>query len=485
MMVDVERAIMVRNPRTGEHDYKIVPPSEAEFAARCTSLRAHQKAWSEGGIGHRTAVMRRWAAAILENQSEIAAAEAVDTARTRLSHLVPKMVAGGILDWCDKASDIIAGAHLSGHSKVWPNVHFETQLKPYPLLGVISPWNHPFLLATLDAIPALLAGCAVIIKPSEIAPRFIEPVMKTVAMVEELAQVLTFVPGDGRTGQTLIANVDAVCFTGSIPTGRLVAEACARRFIPAFLELGGKDAVIVTATADVERAVTSVVRGSNDCTGQLCFATERVYVDEKIYEPFVRELVRQSEDLALTFPDAASGHIGPFILEKQAAIIDAQLDEAVAMGARILTGGKSERLGGGAYMRPTVVVNVNHEMSLMRDETFGPVTPVMPYATIDEGVALANDSMFGLSGAVIAGDEAEALQVGRQLDAGAISLQDTSLTIAIMQDAEKTAFQSSGLGGSRMGPNSLLRFFRKKVLMTNETAPVDMRTLTEGIATNA
>jgi len=291
--------------------------------------------------------------------------------------------------------------------------------------------------------------------------------------------VLTYVVGGGETGQQLIENVDIVCFTGSVPTGRKVAEACARRFIPSFLELGGKDPVIVTETADLERATDAVLRGSVYATGQICFSIERVYVQEKIHDAFVDKLVAKAEQLELNYPDINRGHIGPFIFGKQAAVVDSQLEDAVARGAKIRTGGKSQNLGGGLYMRPTVLTGVTHDMKVIQDETFGPVIPVMKYKTKDEAVRLANDTIFGLSGAVIAGSEQEALELGYQIDAGGISLQDTTLTGAILRDAEKTSFNLSGMGGSRMGPASIMRFFRKKALMTNTLKPQDMRDIRE------
>jgi acyl-CoA reductase-like NAD-dependent aldehyde dehydrogenase len=165
-------------------------------------------------------------------------------------------------------------------------------------------------------------------------------------------------------------------------------------------------------------------------------------------------------------------------MARQASIVDSQLDDAIARGARILTGGKSETHGGGLYMRPTVLVDVNHDMDIMQEETFGPVIPVMPFDTEEEAITLANDSQFGLSGAVIAGTEEEARHIGLRINAGGISLQDTTLTTAILRDAEKSSFNLSGLGESRMGP-SFLRFFRRKALMTNTTFPVNMQDLTE------
>lgn len=473
------RELPVTNPRTGEVDYWIEPWDRARVAALGGDLRKAQLAWNEAGIAHRAAVLRRWADAIVARAGAIGDAETVDTGRSRVAHEVPHMVAASVRGWCDAAPGILERARLQGLSSVTDTVSFDTELDPYPLLGVISPWNHPFLLSMLDAVPALLAGCAVIVKPSEVTPRFVEPVSASIAEVPELAAVLRYIVGGPETGQALVDEVDMLCFTGSVPTGRALAEVCARRFIPAFLELGGKDAAIVTASADLGQAAAAVLKGAVHNTGQICFATERVYVDRSVHDAFVDELIAQASRLELNHPDVDRGHLGPFILGRQADVVDAHLADAVARGAVLRCGGPSETLDGGRYMRATVLTGVDHSMTIMREETFGPVVPVQAYDHVDEAVRLANDSEYGLSAAVIAGDEAEARAIGRRLHAGAVSLMDTSLTIAIMRDVEKTSYGSSGLGGSRMGPNGLLRFLRRKALLTRSGPVPDMEMLRE------
>lgn len=478
-----ETTLQAVDPRTGEADYTFeatTPPAVAELARR---LRAGQPAWTALGVRGRAEVLRRWADAIEAHAQAIGDAEERDTGRRRLSHEVPLMVAGSVRRWADQAPDVLEHARLHGTSSTSESVTYETDFDPYPLLGVISPWNHPFLLSTLDAIPALLAGCAVVIKPSEVTPRFVEPVMASIAEVPELAAVLSYVLGGAPTGQALIDEVDVLCFTGSVKTGRQLAVRCAERFIPAFLELGGKDAAIVTATADVEAAATAVLKGAVHNTGQLCFSTERVYVDAGLHDAFVDELTRQAGELSLTYPDPAAGHLGPFILGRQADIADAHLADALAKGAELTCGGFSEELGGGRYMRPTVLIGVDHDMTIMREETFAPIVPVMAYTSTEEALRLANDSEYGLSGAVIAGSAEEAADVARGLHAGAISLQDTSLTINIMSDVEKTSYGRSGLGGSRMGPNALLRFLRRRALIVRDGPVLGMAALGEQVET--
>jgi acyl-CoA reductase-like NAD-dependent aldehyde dehydrogenase len=188
-----------------------------------------------------------------------------------------------------------------------PTVQVRSQFVPIPLLGVISPWNAPLMMSLMDAVPALLAGCAAIIKPSEVTPRFVGPIMETIRTVPDVAEVLTYVVGDGVTGQQIIENVDVVCFTGSVTNGRKVGEACARRFIPAFLELGGKDPVIVTASADVKQAAKAIVRGAVYNTGQVCYSIERVYAHEAIHDALVAALVEEAGQVELNYPDEKHG----------------------------------------------------------------------------------------------------------------------------------------------------------------------------------
>ncbi|MBL8201344.1 MAG: aldehyde dehydrogenase family protein [Chromatiales bacterium] len=463
--------IQVRNPRTGQHDYSFEPPTDAALAACCAALRQAQPAWWRAGMEHRIAVLRRWADAIEERRDAISAALAIDTGRTVIAAGEVRSASRNIRRWCDYGPTLIATpVHESG---IMPSLRYSHQLVPYQLVGAISPWNFPIALSLIDAVPALLAGCAVFVKPSEVTPRFVEPLKEAVAAVPELARVFAIEAGDGRTGAALIGQVDAVCFTGSVATGRKVAVAAAERFIPAFLELGGKDPAIILPSANLEDAADAILRGAVTASGQVCLALERAYVHESQHDAFVDILVNKARQVQLNYPDIGKGDLGPLIFDRQADIIDAHLDDAVAKGAVIRCGGKSENLGGGRYCRATVVTNVNHSMKLMTDETFGPVIPVMSYRTVDEAVDLANDSEFGLSAAVFAGTLDEARAVAERINAGGLSLNDAALTRETYE-AEKNSFGYSGMGGSRMGAAGLLRFYRKKALLMQTGKPAKL-----------
>ncbi len=452
----------VRNPRTGAADHLLHPLDPEGVAAEARRLRALQPAWAALGAEGRALRLHALKESIARHRAPLAAALETDTGRRAVTALEIDSVLGIIGRWAGRAPGLLAAAEVADAATAMPGVRYGIRIDPYPLVGVIAPWNFPLLLALTDAIPALAAGCAVLVKPSEVTPRFIAPLMAAASEVEGLP--LALVEGGAETGAALVDAVDFICFTGSVETGRKVAKAAARAFVPASLELGGKDPMIVLESADPEAAADIALSASCRATGQACQSIERIYVAEAIFAPFVEALVRRAEAVTLDWPEMGDGDLGPFIFEAQAHKVARQLAEAVAEGARIHTGGVVETLGGGLWMRPTVVTGVRHGMALMREETFGPVMPVMPFRDVPEAVALANDSAFGLSAAVVAATLEEAEAVAVQLEAGAVSLNDAALT-ALVSDAEKSAFKASGLGPSRMGASGLTRFLRRRALL--------------------
>ncbi|MBB6228739.1 acyl-CoA reductase-like NAD-dependent aldehyde dehydrogenase [Polymorphobacter multimanifer] len=455
--------IDVKNPRTGLVDHRLPGLDSAGVMAVAARLRVAQPGWAARPLATRLAALGRLADALDSHADAIVAALEADTGRRHISRVEVMGVKGMIARWQRDAGPLIAGVEETLTPTALPGVMAATRLHPYPLVGIISPWNFPLTLAMIDAVPALAAGCAVMIKPSEIAPRFIAPLRAAIADVPELADVLALIEGDGGTGAALVGAVDYVAFTGSVATGRRVAAAAAAAFIPASLELGGKDPMIVLASADPDWAAGVALRASVLATGQACQSIERVYVDRAIAGPFLEALVAAAEAVTLNWPDVGTGDLGPFIDGRQATVVQAQIDDAVAQGARVLAGGRVEDHGG-LWLRPTVLVDVTPEMKVMADETFGPVIPVTLFDSVDEAVALANGGDFGLSAAVLAGSIAEAEAVGVRLRAGAVSLNDGSLT-SMIGEAEKSSFGLSGLGPSRMGASGLLRFFRRQALL--------------------
>ena len=464
----------IRNPRTGEWDHEIPITSPEDIASITTTLRAEQAQWVAMGASGRAACLNRFADAVMAEVGPLGQALSVDTGRSTFAHFEAIKSVELIRMWAERAGPILNELAGSGQSGQVPAVHYQHRLIPYQVVAVISPWNVPLLLAMIDSLAALSAGCAVLLKPSEVTPRFIEPLQRALDAVPELAAVLRIVTGGPETGKAMIEQVDAVCFTGSVKTGRQVSQQAAACFIPAFLELGGKDPAIVLPDADIPFAARAIIRSAIGMTGQACQSLERIYCHESIAAPFTEELLAQLNVLSLTCTEDGAGDIAPLIFERQVETIQAQVDDALAKGANCLLGGKPVHAGG-IWYPPTLLTNVNHDMLIMQDETFGPVIPVVIYSDVEEAVALANDSAFGLSAAVFSADADAAKAVAERLQVGAISINDASLT-GIVNDVEKNSFRFSGMGGSRMGPAGLTRFLRKRALLiqTGEPAPVQL-----------
>ncbi|MEU7898520.1 aldehyde dehydrogenase family protein [Nonomuraea sp. NPDC049152] len=440
------------NPLTGEAERPLSPLPLGELAATAGALRSRSAAWRAADRG---VALSAFGAAVARDEQLLAALVA-DTGRQAESELERRAVAALIDRWVRQAPALLADR--PDEPAAVQGIVVGGEAVPYELVGAISPWNFPLLLGLIDAVPALAAGCAVLVKPSELTPRFIEPLMRLVP--SELP--LRVVEGDAGTGEALVGLVDALVFTGSVATGRKVAQAAARAFIPAFLELGGKDPAIVLAGADLDRAATAILRGGTANAGQACQSIERVYVAREVFDDFLGLLVDKARATPLT---CEAGPVGPLV---RTGVIPAQLAEAVERGAVVHTGGQVERHGGGHWMRPTVLSGVDHSMRVMTEETFGPVLPVMPFDGVEEAVALANDSDYGLSAAVFAATEEEARQVASRLRVGAVSVNDAALT-AFVHEGEKHSFNLSGLGGSRMGPAAIDRFVRRRAHLVNRS----------------
>lgn len=456
-------SISVRNPRSGEADYQITPPTSQALRKQASQMRKAQKNWQQVGVEARIEALQTWKKVLEKYEDSLIEALSKDTGRRAESILEVQLLSTSIDRWCGIARDFFQPVPRKQASI--PFIEIAQDLMPYPLVGVISPWNFPLLLSIIDTLPALLAGCAVMVKPSEITPRFVEPLLKSLTEVPALSAVFTYINGAGETGAQLVDTADLICFTGSVATGRKVYDAASRNFIPVFLELGGKDAAIVLEGADLAQATSALLWGSVVNAGQSCLSIERVYVQESIFADFVAQISQKARALKLAYPNYDSGQIGPIISEAQAQIIQEHLDDALAKGAKLEAGsGKILEHGGGKWLEPTVLTKVNHQMKVMTEETFGPIIPIMPIHDAEEGITQANSTIYGLSAAVFAKDQQTALAVGQQLEAGAISINEAALT-AMIHEGEKNAFKYSGIGGTRMGASAIKRFMRQKAFL--------------------
>jgi succinate-semialdehyde dehydrogenase/glutarate-semialdehyde dehydrogenase len=340
--------------------------------------------------------------------------------------------------------------------------------RPMGVVGVISPWNFPWAIPLGEVVMALAAGNAVVLKPSELTPFVglkIADVFARAGLPEGLLTVLT---GDGPTGAALVeAGVDKIMFTGSVATGRRVAETAGRNLVPCVLELGGKDPMIVFADADAESAAAAAVWGAFANSGQACASVERCYVEESIAEEFTARVVGLTRALRQDAGLSGRADLGAMSCERQRGVVEDQLREAVAQGARVLAGGGRGREAG-AFHEPTVVVNVDHKMKLMREETFGPVLPLMTFTSEGEAIRLANDSPFGLTASVWTKDIKRGERVAESIEAGTVMVNEVLYTHGIAQ-TPWGGVKLSGIGRTH-GRAGLLELVRAVHVHTNRLA---------------
>jgi acyl-CoA reductase-like NAD-dependent aldehyde dehydrogenase len=341
--------------------------------------------------------------------------------------------------------------------------------RPVGVVGVIGPWNYPLVNSIGDAIPALAAGNAVVVKPSEVTPLtalLFEQGARECGMPEGVFSVAV---GTGETGAALIDEVDMVMFTGSTRTGRKVMERAAKTLTPVSLELGGKDPMIVLADADLERAANAAVYYSMQNGGQTCISIERVYVEAPVYDEFVAKVAEKAKALRQGPPDGpGSIDVGAVTFPPQIEIVERHVQQARDAGARVLAGGR-RRPGSGRFYEPTVIADADHSMTAMTEETFGPTLPVMKVADAEEAIRHANDSPYGLGAAVFTKDREKGERIARRIDAGAVCVNDAALNYLALE-LPMGGWKESGLG-VRHGPAGLRKYTHQQALMVTRFAP--------------
>jgi acyl-CoA reductase-like NAD-dependent aldehyde dehydrogenase len=456
--------LAVHDKCTGERLAALPVDDEPQVAEVVQRARQAQPAWAALGARQRTRLLRRARRAMITARADILATLGRETGKARFD------VVGELMNVCldvgyfgRRAARWLRPERVSTRPLLGKKglVHY----KPVGVVGVIGPWNAPLTLTLGDAIPALLAGNCVVIKPSELTPLAVRRAVEAWNQILPPG-VLQVVIGGGATGTALVDHVDMVCVTGSPATGRRVMERASRRLTPVVLELGGKDAMIVLADADLERAARGAAWGACLMAGQVCMSVERIYVEEAVAEPFTHLLVEQMSALR-TGPNHTGAAIdfGPFTSERQVEIVEQQIHDALSRGARLVTGGHRVAHGAaGVCFEPTVLDGVDHDMAIMREETFGPVAGVMAVRDADEAIRLANDSAYGLSASVWTRDVRRGIGIAQRLETGSACVNECLLAAGVPA-LPFGGVKQSGIGARRGGAQGLRQFCVRQAIL--------------------
>jgi acyl-CoA reductase-like NAD-dependent aldehyde dehydrogenase len=457
--------IAVENPATGEVIAEVPSLGPQEVAAMVEDARSAQPGWDRLGFAGRGEVLlaaRRWVGESLERIVDTIVSETgkswEDAEFSELTY-----ASAALEFWAHNAPEYLADEEVRTANPFVRGRRMLVRYAPAGVVGVIGPWNYPLTNSFGDCIPALAAGNSVILKPSEVTPLtslLLAEGLRECGIPDDVFQVAT---GRGPTGEALVDAVDMVMFTGSTATGRRVMERAARTLTPVSLELGGKDPMIVLSDADVERAANAAVYYSMLNTGQTCISIERVYVEAPVYDAFVARVTEKARALRHG-PPAGPGSVdvGAMTHGPQVDIVERHVEDARARGARVVAGGHREDRPG-HWFEPTVLVDVDQDMAIMREETFGPTLPIMKVADADEAVRLANDSPYGLGAAVYSRDVARGEALARRLESGAVCVNDALLNYYALE-LPMGGMKASGMG-YRHGPGGIRKFTQHQALL--------------------
>jgi acyl-CoA reductase-like NAD-dependent aldehyde dehydrogenase len=461
----------VRSPADGSVVALVPDQGAGEVGAAVARLRRNQPAWEAlgpSGRGEWVGRLRDW---LFDNDERVAELLVRETGKAWQDAVLEVPPGIDLLEYYRKrAAAFLADSHPRPHGLLTASRRLTIAYRPYPVVGVICPFNFPVLCALVDAVPALLAGAAVAIKPSELTPLATREIVR--GWREDLGApgVLECLTGAGATGAALVDEADFIQFTGSTRTGRRIAQRAAERLIPYSLELGGKDAMIVLADADLQRAANAAVWGAMFNSGQACTSVERVYVEQPAYDEFVALVAERVRGLRQR---AGGKHfdadVGALASEAQLAIVEQHVSDALADGARALVGGKRANVPG-TFFEPTVLVDVDQSMSCMREETFGPTLPVMKVHDAEAAIRLANDSSYGLSASVWTRDRARGEQIARRLEVGAVNVNDMFANVVTFP-VPQGGWKQSGIGARLGGAHGIRRYCRPQALTAARLTP--------------
>ena len=419
--------IISRNPATGESLGEVPDCTAVEIRDAVERARARQPAWAALSVEERAHQVARFRDLVVRRAPELCELIAREGGKTRAEALAMEVmiIADLATYFIKRAPKILAPEPISLH--LLKNRSSYIHYVPRGVVGILSPWNFPFGIPVGETVMALIAGNAVVLKPSEMTPLIAlkaKELYDASGLAPELFQVVT---GRGQAGAALVeAGIDMCIFTGSTATGKKVAAACGERLIPCTLELGGKAPAIVCADADLERTARALVWGAFANQGQVCVSVERVYAVDSVHDELVDRVLGHTRELRLGDPSSDGVDVGAMTWDKQVEIVEDRLRTAVADGARVRAGGK--RSGRGLQFEPTVVTECKQDMAIMRQEIFGPVLPIMRVSDEEEALRLANDSHLGLAAYVFTDDKQKGRRLAERLEAGTVMVNDCLLT---------------------------------------------------------
>ncbi|MCA9912247.1 MAG: aldehyde dehydrogenase family protein [Anaerolineae bacterium] len=455
--------IPVTNPVSGEIIGEIpvtLPEGVTEAVERA---RRAQSAWGALRVEERARLLTRWRTLLWDRQEEGIEILRRENGKTEASALLEFAIVDNIAGYyITHGANILKPENRRALFPIFQAAH--VYHKPHGVVGIITPWNYPLMLLFVDAFAALIAGNCVVAKPSEITPFIADWGVELLREAGIPQDVMQLVHGDGSTGAALVEQVDYLQFTGSTRVGRMIGKRCAERLIPYSLELGGKDPAIVLSDVDPKQVAVSLMQGAFENAGQACISIERVYVEEAIYDPLVEALQVYAPQMTLGTGENAT--MGSLTNENELRRTQAHIADALEKGATLLSGGNPRPDLGPLFFEPTILVNVDHTMDVMREETFGPVLPLMKVRDEREAIRLANDSHYGLSGTVFGKDLARAEAVAIQIDSGDININRPGFafgTPALPIGGQK----ESGMG-RRNGKEGLLKYTASQSIMIDK-----------------
>jgi succinate-semialdehyde dehydrogenase/glutarate-semialdehyde dehydrogenase len=459
--IEFEQRIVNRNPATGEVVSEHSVPNAENVHACVDRARAAQSAWNVLGVARRVEILRKFQDLLLRDRDALAQKITAEAGKPVVESLLSEIVVA--LDaarFCaENAHRVLRSEDVPHGNPIMKTKRGRLVYEPLGVIGIISPWNYPFSIPATETFAALVTGNAVVLKPSELTPLSALELGRLLREAGVPDEVFMVVLGEGPTGAALIeSNIDKLFFTGSVATGKRVAEAAARQLLPVVLELGGKDAMVVLGDADIDVASSAAVWGAMMNAGQTCISVERCYVHRSTYSAFVSACTEKIGRLKIGNGADPSTDVGPLISERQLQIVESQVEDARALGANILAGGKRLPELGRQFYAPTLMTEVTSAMKIMREETFGPVLPVVPFSSDDEAVSLTNASEFGLAASVFTKDGKRGEAIARRLNAGSIMINDL-LSCFAMPEAPHGGTRASGIGRTHglMGMREMVR----------------------------